>query len=189
MHYHCEIYISPKVLEGIEDSTHIYNTAKAYAEDAMQPFEECHGECPDKSLNENGSPDCENCELSGGIWDFFKIGGRWSGVLDGYKPGEDIKNYSPCDLCDGTGKRKDMVSLVRGCNGCNGTGMKRNFFNSPHNGDVQPLEKVPDDLTCCTMIIKGELFLSDWGPGIKVKEKLSEMGITEGYIITVDYHS
>lgn len=46
MHYHCEVYIPPKVLDGIEDQDERYNMAKAYVDDVMEPFKECDGECP-----------------------------------------------------------------------------------------------------------------------------------------------
>lgn len=57
----------------------------------------------------------------GDKWDWYQIGGRWSGVLDGYDPETDQKNIVTCNLCGGTGKRPDMA-VMNGCNGCRGTG-------------------------------------------------------------------
>ena len=55
-------------------------------------------------------------------WDWFQVGGRWTGKLfPDYKPEEDPRNIETCDLCNGTGKRTDM-EVKDGCNGCQGTG-------------------------------------------------------------------
>lgn len=55
-------------------------------------------------------------------WDWWTVGGRWTGFLTPkYDPADDPNNYEICFLCEGTGQRNDEI--VQGkCNGCNGTG-------------------------------------------------------------------
>lgn len=43
------------------------------------------------------------------VWDWWTIGGRWTGTLDKYEPHEDRANYEKCDLCNGTGLRNDRI--------------------------------------------------------------------------------
>lgn len=63
-------------------------------------------------------PECSECIGTGrhettynpqSRWDWHVIGGRWTGRLTDYKPHEDPINQEKCDLCDGTGQRKDSV--------------------------------------------------------------------------------
>jgi len=70
----------------------------------LEPFNEC--------TNENG------------FYDRYQIGGRWTGTLSKeYDPTKDPRNIETCNLCGGTGKRKDSdYEWHGGCNGCNGTG-------------------------------------------------------------------
>jgi hypothetical protein len=58
-----------------------------------------------------------------GIWDWFTIGGRWTGHLaqlvtgQPYSPETDPANIEPCDYCDGTGVRRDGITPGT-CNAC-----------------------------------------------------------------------
>jgi hypothetical protein len=81
-------------------------------------------------------------ELSG-WWDWYQIGGRWTGVLDGYDPSADPRNSEVCYLCHGTGTRTDMV-VANGCNGCAGTGIKEKWPTdwAKHPGDIARLGDV-----------------------------------------------
>jgi len=46
-------------------------------------------------------------------WDWWEIGGRWTGELDSkYDPRKDPRNIVPCSLCDGTGDRPGWVTYV-----------------------------------------------------------------------------
>ena len=85
-----------------------------------------------ESRTDRNSPDpeCEECSGTGiymstcnpdGHWDWWQVGGRWSGVLTGYDPEKDPRNHEPCRWCNATGKRRDM-EVENGCNGCSGTG-------------------------------------------------------------------
>lgn len=82
----------------------------------------------------------------GPFWDWYQIGGRWTGRLDNYDPEKDPKNIETCDLCKGTGKREDM-KVENGCNGCLGKGTRVKWPTEwePREGDCQSLEKIPED--------------------------------------------
>ena len=47
-------------------------------------------------------------ETGQGMWDWYQVGGRFTGVYSGYNPNTDPANSATCDLCRGTGKRHDM---------------------------------------------------------------------------------
>lgn len=81
----------------------------------------------------------------GSRWDWWVVGGRWSGALTGYKPHMDPKWYRTCQYCQGTGTRSDMKSpykehhgdvccpfpiIGEGCNVCHGTGQAMEFAGS-----------------------------------------------------------
>jgi hypothetical protein len=100
-------------------------------------------------------PDCEFCEGTGrhrttsnlnGKWDWYVIGGRFTGVLDGYDPEQDPENWETCPLCHGTGQRTDMV-VEGGCNGCRGRGRALKERWKPHPGDTRPASLLPPDYT------------------------------------------
>ncbi|MBU6231370.1 hypothetical protein KGP36_01775 [Patescibacteria group bacterium] len=109
---------------------------------------------------------------NGGHWDWFQIGGRWTGVLADYDPATDPRNTEICSQCGGTGIRTDrpeMVSkVIEGvdsfgeervnhprlgqtgwCNGCDGRGTRSvwptNFQRYP--GDVMQISKLPKQPT------------------------------------------
>lgn len=80
-------------------------------------------------------------------WDWFQIGGRWTGHFDGYDPERDPANIQTCDLCGGTGDRADLTppewkAKCGGCNGCHGKGQKSKWPTQwkRHSGDVKPVE-------------------------------------------------
>jgi len=119
--------------------------------------------------------DCEVCSGTGmyfstenpqGRWDWWTVGGRWTGLLSAdYEPASDLRNYHPCDYCGQTGVRwwredydgmlrsaghpdskedleapYDLISKV--CNGCKGTGVARAFMNAPFDGDILPVSEI-----------------------------------------------
>jgi hypothetical protein len=85
-------------------------------------------------------------EDQGGFWDWYQIGGRWTGTFDGYDPDTDPNNILICDLCLGTGKRKDM-DVANGCNGCSGTGKMVTWPTQwgLHPGDIIPVDHLTED--------------------------------------------
>lgn len=42
-------------------------------------------------------------------WDWWCVGGRWTGLFSDYDAGKDPRNWSVCNLCGGTGTRPDMI--------------------------------------------------------------------------------
>jgi hypothetical protein len=70
-------------------------------------------------------------------WDWYQIGGRWTGLLSGYNPEGDPDNHHPCQICRGTGYRNDAV-LVGPCNACGGIGVRVAWPTAwkAHAGDV-----------------------------------------------------
>lgn len=69
-----------------------------------------------------------------GEWDWWQIGGRWTGVWSGYDPEKDPANIESCWLCQGTGFRDDENARKwradgtwdpeYGCNGCESKGQR-----------------------------------------------------------------
>lgn len=65
-----------------------------------------------------------------GHFDWFQIGGRWTGKITGYDPEKDPANIVTCELCAGTGTRpggrrqfgEEWFKACGGCNGCHGRG-------------------------------------------------------------------
>jgi len=89
--------------------------------------------------------DCEDCNGTGtrqstynpnSKWDWYQIGGRWTGYYSDYDPETDPKNIEVCGFCNGTGMREgwawmdedgvhykdDWAKQCKGCNSCKGTG-------------------------------------------------------------------
>ena len=86
------------------------------------------------------------------FWDWYQIGGRWTGTFDGYDPTKDPTNQKPCDLCGATGKRTDSVAeanphMEEKCNGCDGTGIQTEWPTQwkYHDGDVIPVAQLTED--------------------------------------------
>lgn len=85
-------------------------------------------------------------------WDWWQIGGRWTGVLSGYDPTADPQNQETCPLCSGTGVRRDKIGQELGyeargwCNGCSGEGSRTKWPTqwAEHDGNIVPVEKVPE---------------------------------------------
>lgn len=81
------------------------------------------------------------------FWDWWQIGGRWTGYLSDYDPNLDPNNIETCTPCGGSGTRPDGVERFgaewaeanNGCNGCNGTGMRISWPTqwAKHEGDIQ----------------------------------------------------
>jgi hypothetical protein len=44
-------------------------------------------------------------------WDWWVVGGRWTGLFSDYDPNTDIKNWSICNYCGGTGSRPGLDVL------------------------------------------------------------------------------
>jgi hypothetical protein len=79
------------------------------------------------------------------LWDWYQVGGRWTGVLSGYRPADDPALRRACRWCAGTGWRDDEVGRARRaadaaftCNGCGGRGEVTDWPTDwpRHEGDV-----------------------------------------------------
>ncbi len=86
-----------------------------------------------------------------GKWDWWCVGGRWSGSLAGLDPQKDPDNFERCFLCGGTGTRpggreqfgEEWVRGCGGCNGCHGRGRSLKFPSHFKNvGNVVPLSEL-----------------------------------------------
>jgi hypothetical protein len=81
-----------------------------------------------------------------GEWDWWVLGGRWTGVWSDYDPTTDPANLeASCFICAGTGVRNDSAGRAQReqhpeytCNGCSGTGrhLKHAGRWRRHDGDV-----------------------------------------------------
>jgi hypothetical protein len=88
-------------------------------------------------------------EDDGGFWDWYQIGGRFTGYLDGYDPERDSRNIVACEFCNGIGEVVVEVGVgdsPRKCRRCNGTGFETKWPTrwASHPGDVIPIEDLTD---------------------------------------------
>lgn len=75
--------------------------------------------------DENAFNDDEEEINPNGQWDWWRLGGRWTGIWSNYEPRKDPANYETCFLCHGTGRRVDENARTwrqqapdYTCNGC-----------------------------------------------------------------------
>lgn len=110
-------------------------------------------------------PTCDECKGTGlykstynpdSKWDWWSIGGRWTGDLTDYDPSIDPKNIEICDLCMGSGIRKDEIGNKERqrdpaytCNGCSGKGKRVKWPTewASFEGDVQPMSNIKEGYT------------------------------------------
>ena len=150
-HYHLEIIMPPT------------DDVDAAVTKIMAPF------------NEN-PPEEAKVDSLPPFWDFWQIGGRWTGAHDpSYIPEDDPRNHETCFLCGGTGFRRDDAGEkarerdpTYTCNGCgtydNETKAWKHILPTPgvaikwptqwvrFGGDVAKFGDVPDDFTAARVI-------------------------------------
>jgi hypothetical protein len=89
----------------------------------------------------------EGSELfaDGSRWDWYQVGGRYTGTFDGYDPETDPANIVSCEICQGTGLRNDqlgrdhrLLNPEYTCNGCDGAGQRVEWPTQwvEHAGDI-----------------------------------------------------
>jgi hypothetical protein len=113
-------------------------------------------------------PYSENGEwfAEGSRWDWWQIGGRWTGALTaGYDPELDPANIETCFLCGGSGERPGgrqqfgdaWYESCKGCNGCEGTGKRVKWPTDwrEHPGDVAPVSEVGLDFLPFAVVTPG----------------------------------
>lgn len=171
---------------------------------AMEPHEEWSKEGP------NYEEDDDDYE-SGGFWDWWQIGGRWTGVLaEDYNPETDPDNLEFCDICKGTGLRMDAAGVeLRAtqpdytCNGCNGLGMAVKWPTQwkavPSDivrlGDYRAViaQHRPHTLVAAERAVHSENYVPDAPQGEKfvptsdVEELLASLS-DDCIVVVVDYH-
>lgn len=113
------------------------------------------------------------------FWDWYQIGGRWTGHLSDYNPEEDPANRETCNTCDGTGTRPGGIeefglkwfNEMNGCNGCQGKGWRTTWPTewANHHGDIarlgdvrERLEAAPPYYIVHEGVTRGELRNPDW---------------------------
>jgi uncharacterized membrane protein len=107
-------------------------------------------------------PECEGCGGAGYFetaanpnrkWDWYQIGGRCSGALDGYDPERDPTNREPCSLCQGTGQ-STVPAAPGDCPQCQGQGTVPKWPTQwkPHPGDTCPVARVPTSYVPCAVV-------------------------------------
>ena len=123
----------------------------------------------------------ENTDTLSGIWDWYQIGGRWTGVKSSqYDPEKDPANIERCGICGGTGYRNDAIGqdarrqeTSYTCNGCgaikdgkwthgeHGKGYSLKWPTSwkTYAGDICAAAHVPQDLTCFTLIVDDQVYM------------------------------
>jgi hypothetical protein len=142
-----------------------------------------------------------------GFWDWYVIGGRWTGYLDGYEPHKDPANWEPCAFCDEPGVRyASGVHPQTGepwCNGCSNhrqygcpPGFRVSWGFRPHEGDVLPARtayeilkadesKIPYTLVVAESAVSKEHRNPDWHDGLLTaeghKDYSTYMAPTENY--------
>lgn len=144
-----------------------------------------------------------------GQWDWWVIGGRWCGTLDGYDPTADERNQQTCSICHGTGTRPDADTFDadwhganNGCNGCQGTGREVKWSSEweAHPGDVARigdlLDRAGDEWVPHALVTHdGEWYASDCGWfehdggawAARVRALLN--ADREKYVVMVDCHT
>ncbi len=86
----------------------------------------------------------------GSRWDWYQIGGRFTGYLSDYDPRKDERNMERCDTCGGTGVRPNGLAEFgqewfdgnNGCNGCHGKGRRLAYSFRPFDGDVLQVKQL-----------------------------------------------
>lgn len=152
-------------------------------------------------------PEDPEADLTG-FWDWWVVGGRYTGRLSGYDPTTDRKNLKVCWLCHGTGKRDDKLGReirstnpAYGCNGCDDTGFMIKFSSdwAPHDEDVLPVSEVmrrelPPPYTLLTP--DGEALHADVWDGHTIVDtpRFAEIAaerllpLSDHVAVVVDYH-
>lgn len=98
---------------------------------------------------------CWSTRNDQGKWDWWQLGGRWTGVWSDYDPATDERNWESCWLCEGTGRRNDLLGQQArlenpdyGCNGCSGEGIRVKWPTQwrPFAGDIILVDRFLDEL-------------------------------------------
>jgi len=146
------------------------------------------------------------------FYDWYQIGGRWMNNHDPrYNPDKDPRNKEKCPFCNGTGVPKSMgkfefkrihakdpkpVKPKRDCPQCKGTGKATKWPTNWRVLDFVVIEqdKAPKKMTSYYLAVADEE--DNLSKLVKLDEdkdtvasKLKELGLKNGFLVTVDCHS
>lgn len=175
MHYHAEIHFAVRPMD--------IDAAVAAVAAVMKPYSE----------HENPN----------GWWDWWQIGGRYTGCHDDYDPHQDPRNHEPCSICLGTGLRNDELGKSARtnepsytCNACGhynpnerkwtfgkygkGVHLKWPTNWAEYKGDIMGLPDVKEGLTAYTLLAAGKvLHLDEWNGKDWVPAELKDKTIKQ----------
>ncbi len=126
-----------------------------------------------------------------GMWDWYQVGGRFTGIFSGYNPNTDPANSETCDLCRGTGKRTDM-EVQNGCNGCAGKGIRIVWPTDwqPHDGDIIKVRAMKKRTAFAVITPDGE-WIERHGDDATWERELDKIldQHQDNLVAAVDYHT
>jgi len=185
MHYHGEIYFKEKPKDVVKAVSKV-----------MKPFRERIDEETDEYV---------------GFWDWWVIGGRWSGIHTETKL-DPVKLNEFYRVCNEKGlflygrenqidvqearRTEEFLKLFPDFEGPVPT-CRDPYKLDGYPDDIMPVEEVTSRLSCHTLILPGKVLRlgtrdEDWFREADfdgyVKKALEARGITTGYLVTVDYH-
>lgn len=141
-------YVLP---EGLNDGESCWLRQQAWTE-FIKDFIELREDRTRELLKSVGpDPECEDCEGTGVVttrynpdakWDWWQIGGRWTGVLTDHDPETDPRNLETCRSCTGTGVYTNPQDGLSGvCHQCSGSGQSTKWPTqwASYDGDVVPV--------------------------------------------------
>lgn len=147
------------------------------------------------------------------FWDWWQIGGRWTGYLSDYDPHLDPANIETCHLCAGSGLRNDQLGRDQRardpeytCNGCGGKGAAIAWPTSwrRHDGDITRWSAVKDrvlsgDKSFYTVVAgervaHSETYVSTAPQGERFQKTTDVDDVLatipgDAIVVVVDYHS
>lgn len=114
-------------------------------------------------------------------WDWWCVGGRYSGKFSALDPTKDPRNQRTCFICNGTGRRDDdlgrgarLINPDYTCNGCDGTGKDL----KPASQWVQEGNQIClDDVAYDALKQKAVRQRREWVAEIKGKAKCSDADV------------
>lgn len=99
----------------------------------------------------------------GSRWDWYVIGGRYTGRLSSYDPEQDQRNWETCAICGGSGVRhggreefgEQWYQACNGCNGCSGKGTRLSYQFVPFEGDIVQVKNLtPENRKACFAFLR-----------------------------------
>lgn len=130
-----------------------------------------------------------------GWWDWYQIGGRFTGIFDDYNPKLDPRNQEPCPFC----------AKVQGvCKQCNGSGIHTKWPTSwaRYPGDIttpaQALSVLDERKRMGMTMVFGEIVFhretwsgDKWWPDEEFDDKVRAMlesASPDCSVVAIDYH-